>query len=106
MNQPERVPCLPLSEIREALIAAHDRLPDLECVTRCLETFEDIIRYRVGALVEYQGKNDEWILGVVVAHMVCEPRYICTPGDDRNRPQDPLLACPRKHLRPRGSGGC
>ena len=103
-QQPERVPCLPLSEIREALIAAHEALPELECVTRCLETFEDIVRYPVGALVEYQGKDEEWIEGVVVAHMVCEPRYICSSGDDRSKPQDPLLACGRKHVRPRGGG--
>jgi len=102
----ERVPALPLSEIREALIAAHEALPDLECVSRCLETLEDIIRYPVGALVEYQDKTGRWVEGVVVAHMVCEPRYICTPGDDRNKPTDPLLACARKYMRERGGGLC
>jgi hypothetical protein len=97
------VPLLSLTDIRAALLKAEELLPQyVREIAECLQMFHEVIAFHPGDLVEYQKKDGDWVPGVVVAYMVCEPRYICTPGDEREKATDPLLACPRKYVRQRG----
>ena len=95
-------PVLEISGIREALQEA-DRLLDGKCesVSAMLRHLKNIVAYEIDDLVEYQTMNNKWTKGVIVAYMVCEPRYICGTGDDREKPGKKLLACTEKHVRPR-----
>ena len=93
-----------LSEIRQALVEAQDRAPDLDSVRQSLAMLDEIIEFQPGDLIEYQRKDGEWMPGVVVAHALHRPCYICGGGDDREAPQEPLLSCPAKYVRRREGG--
>ena len=96
-------PVLMLCEIRQALEEADDLLAgECESVKKMLRHLDRVITHRIGELVKYKTlKTNRWIKGVVVAYMVCEPRYICGKGDDRENIGGTLLACTDKHIRPR-----
>ena len=98
-----RVELISMTKAGEALRKAQAALPPgcIPEVDEYLETYDEIVLFSPGDLVEYENKEGEWVPGVMVAWMVCAPRYICGAGDDRNKVTDPLLACGVKQVRPR-----
>ena len=113
----EYVPLLDISKIHEALesaLKACQAFPvgatpaiALEAeskVAGALGHLGYIVKFRPGELVQFQAKDGKWRNGVVVALMMCEPRYICGRGDVRNeagKKEGALLGCPRKYVRTR-----
>lgn len=97
-------PLIPLSDIHEALTEADRRLKG-ECpaVSSALMRLRECTQFWRGDLVEYQELGtDKWVRGVVVAHMVCEPRYICITGDNATEVRGKKgLACRPPFIRPR-----
>ena len=93
-----------LSEIRKALVEARIAAPDLASVREALAMLDEIVEFQPGELIEYQQQDGAWIAGVVVAHSLHRPCYVCGAGDSRQSPQEPLLSCPARYVRRREHG--
>ena len=100
-NEGVRIQLVSLHDLRTALAAAHEALPDHDLIGQCLVQLDEIIDFVPGDLVECRVDDDKWQPGVVVALMVCAPRYICRAGDDRNADL-PAYTYGRGRIRRRG----